>query len=360
MFEQLNRRSKAAGLPPGSLHYVGRAETRPARVEMITYGQGDPVRTTPTTLTACSGYDQGPQVTWVNIDGLHDTALMAQAGEVFKVHPLVLEDIVHTGQRPKMEELADSVFIVLKMLRYNGQERRIEDEQVSFILGKHYLLTFQELAGGDVFGDVRDRILAAKGRLNTLGADYLMHALIDSIVDNYFVVLERIGEDIEAVEERLLASPTPQELEKIHGLRRETLFLRKYIWPLREVIARLEKGGSEYIAEGTLFYLRDLYDHTIQVMDTVETFRDMLSGILDLYLSTISLKMNEVMKVLTMFSTFFIPLTFMTGLYGMNFKYIPELQLEYGYFYLLGVMACVAGGMLLYFRRKGWIGRSRE
>ncbi len=360
MFDQLYRRSKTAGLPPGSLKYVGRAETRPAVIEMITYGVNDPVRTTPETLAECSCYDQGPQVTWVNIDGLHDLDLVAKAGEVFKIHPLVLEDIVHTGQRPKIEDLAESVFVVLKMLRYNETERRIEDEQVSFVLGRHYLLTFQEMAGGDVFGDVRNRILAAKGKVNKLGPDYLMYALIDSIVDNYFVVLERIGEDIEEVEERLLAAPTPKELENIHGLRREALFLRKYIWPLREVVARLEKGGSDYIEEATIFYLRDLYDHTIQVMDTVETFRDMLSGILDLYLSNISLKMNEVMKVLTMFSAFFIPLTFLAGLYGMNFKYMPELEWQYGYFGLLGVMACVAGGMLLYFRRKGWIGGKKN
>lgn len=357
MFEYLHRRSKTAGRPPGTAEYVGVERTGPVSVEMITYGPEKVEVVRPERLQECACFDEGPTVAWINVDGLHDPELVAQAVEVFKIHPLVAEDIVHTGQRPKMEELKDGLFVILKMLRYNEKTRRIEDEQVSFLLGKHYLLTFQEHPGGDVFGEVRKRVLGQKGRICSLGPDYLLYALMDAIVDNYFVVLESMGEDIEDIEEKLLNSPRPEHLEALHGLRREALFLRKYIFPLREVVAKLEKGGAELIADNTIFYLRDLYDHTIQVMDTVETFRDMLSGMVELYLSNISLKMNEIMKVLTMFSSLFIPLTFLAGLYGMNFKHMPELEWEWGYYAVLGVMGTTAVSMLCFFRRKGWIGK---
>jgi len=357
MFEQLRRRSRSAGLPPGSPEYVGDHGGEPVSIEMLTYDAGQAEATTPKRLSECACFNDGPGVTWINIDGLHDPGVIKQAAEVFRLHSLVVEDIVHTGQRPKMEELPEAIFVVLKMLKYNEDERRVEDEQVSFILGPRYLLTFQEHAGGDVFGDVRQRILTGKGRARAQGPDYLMYALIDAVVDNYFVVLERMGEDIEDIEEQLLTAPSPVQLERLHGLRREALFLRKYIFPLREVVARLEKGGSELVDDATIVYLRDLYDHTIQVMDTVETFRDMLASMVELYLSNISLKMNEIMKVLAMFASLFIPLNFLAALYGMNFKFMPELDWEYGYFTVLTLMACSATGTLLYFRNKGWIGK---
>ncbi|WP_243359846.1 magnesium/cobalt transporter CorA [Fundidesulfovibrio terrae] len=356
MFEYLRRRSQSAGRPPGTPMYVGVERSDPVSVEMIAYDKGGATVTQPKVLRECACFEEGPKVTWVNIDGLHDMDVINQAAEVFHIHPLVTEDIVHTGQRPKMEELGDSVFVILKMLTYNEKDRRIEDEQVSFILGRHSLLTFQEKPGGDVFDEVRKRILGQKGRVCGLGPDYLMYALMDVIVDNYFVVLERMGEEIEDIEEKLLNAPRPEHLEALHALRREALYLRKYIFPLREVVAKLEKGGNDLIADNTIFYLRDLYDHTIQVMDTVETFRDMLGGMVELYLSNISLKMNEIMKVLTMFSSLFIPLTFLAGLYGMNFKHMPELDLEWGYYGVLGVMGVTAVSMLFFFRRKGWIG----
>jgi len=356
MFEYLRRRSKSAGRAPGTLEYVGVERTAPVTVQMITYDAESVTSVNPEHLHECSCFSDGPGVSWINIDGLHNMEVVGEAAKVFKLHPLVVEDIVHTGQRPKMEELGDSVFVTIKMLSFNEKARKVEDEQVSFILGKHSLLTFQEHANGDVFGEVRKRILTRKGRVCSLGADYLLYALMDAVVDNYFVVLERMGEEIEDIEEMLLSAPKPEHLEALHGLRREALFLRKYIFPLREVVAKLEKGGNELISDNTIFYLRDLYDHTIQVMDTVETFRDMLSGMVELYLSNISLKMNEIMKVLTMFSSFFIPLTFIAGLYGMNFKFMPELEWEYGYFAVLGLMASIGTSMLLLFRRKGWIG----
>jgi len=360
MFETLHRRVSKKGMPPGTVTYVGRKQSRAVSLDAIhIVPEGGPEgvrRETPTTPETCAAFAKMPGLTWINVDGLHDPDCIVRLGEVFHLHPLVLEDIVHTGQRPKLDELDDALFVVLKMLRYNEAARTIEDEQVCFVLKENLLLTFQEKAQGDVFGEIRKRLLAGAGRLCKGGADYLMYALIDAIVDNYFVVLERMGEDIEEVEEKLLAAPTPEELETIHALRREALFLRKFVWPLREVLARLEKGGYPVVADSTIVYLRDLYDHTIQVMDTVETFRDMLSGMLELYLSNVSLKLNETMKVLTMISTVFIPLSFMASLYGMNFKHMPELETEYGYYVVLGVMACTVTGMVVYFRRKGWLG----
>jgi len=355
MFESLHRRIRKKGQPPGTVTYVGREQTKPVTLEVIHVGADGVRRTSPASAEACAAFVDAPGLTWINLDGLHDADLLTRLGEIFHLHPLVLEDIAHTGQRPKLDELGNALFVVLKMLRYNEDERTIEDEQVSFVLRENLLLTFQEKGGGDVFGEVRKRLVAGTGKLAASGADYLMYALIDAVVDNYFVVLERMGEDIEEVEEALLVSPTPGELETIHGLRREALFLRRFIWPLREVLSRLNKGGTPFIKDSTDAYLRDLYDHVIQIMDTVETFRDMLSGMLDLYLSNVSLKLNETMKVLTMISTIFIPLSFLASLYGMNFRHMPELETQYGYFVVLGVMACSVAGMLLFFRRKGWL-----
>jgi len=356
MFESLHRRVRKKGLPPGTVTYVGRAQNKAVALELIHSGPEGVRQTSLDSPEGCAAYVDAPGLTWINVDGLHDPECITRLGAIFHLHPLVLEDIVHTGQRPKLDELDDAIFVVLKMLRYNEEERVIEDEQVCFVLRQNVLLTFQEKGNGDVFGEVRKRLLSGAGRLAKSGPDYLMYALIDATVDNYFLVLERMGEDIEEVEEALLTSPTPDELETIHGLRREALFLRKFIWPLREVLARLEKGGSHLVQDATIFYLRDLYDHTIQVMDTVETFRDMLSGMLELYLSNVSLKLNETMKVLTIISTIFMPLSFLASLYGMNFRHMPELETEYGYYVVLAVMACTVTGMVLFFRRKGWIG----
>lgn len=360
MFERLRQRAKALHHAPGAPRYSGAHSSGPPQVTMLRYDATGSELTAPAHAGDCAGYADNARVTWVDVAGLADADFMATVGETFHIHPLVLEDIVHTTQRPKLDELDDAIFVVARLLRYDEEARRIEDEQVSFLLGKNYLLSFRERQAEGLFDEVRRRIQAQKGRAWKLGPDFLLYVLLDAVVDNYFLALERMGDDIEDVEEALLAAPKPAELQRIHDLRREALFLRKFVWPLREVLSRLEKGGSDLIADSTIFYLRDLYDHTIQVMDTIETFRDMLSGMLDLYLSNISLKMNEVMKVLTMFSTLFIPLTFLAGVYGMNFKNMPELEWHYGYFMLLGLMAAIAGGMLLFFRRKGWIGANND
>jgi magnesium transporter len=293
-------------------------------------------------------------VMWLNIDGVHQPEIIEQVGKSFGLHPLVAEDIASTGQRPKMEEFDDYIFVVLRMLRFDGEENETKTEQISMILGPDFVVSFQEREG-DVFDTIRERLRSNKGRIRKLGADYLAYALIDAIVDNYFMILEKLGEAIEDIEDRLVTNPTSETLQTIHDLKREMIFLRKSVWPLREVINRMERSESPLINKSTFVYLRDVYDHTIQVMDAVETFRDMLSGMLDIYLSSVSNRMNEVMKVLTVIATIFIPLTFVAGIYGMNFKYMPELDQAWSYPAILILMLVVALVMVVYFRRKKWI-----
>jgi magnesium transporter len=240
------------------------------------------------------------------------------------------------------------------MLHYNEKKNEIEAEQISLILGPHFVISFKESQSG-VFDPIRERIRNQKSRVRKTGADYLAYALIDAIVDNYFIILEKLGEQIEDLEEELVTNPTPETLQAIHTLKREMIFLRKSVWPLREVVSGLERGESPLIHESTDIYLKDVYDHTIQVIDTIETFRDMISGMLDIYLSSISNAMNAVMKVLTIIATIFIPLTFIVGIYGMNFKYMPELEWRWGYFIAWAIMIVIGFVMVLYFKRKKWL-----
>ncbi len=261
---------------------------------------------------------------------------------------------MHTGQRPKMEDFENFLFIVLKMFQYDENETQTKTEQISLIIGSNYLISFQE-DEGDVFDLIRERIRTDRGRIRKMGSDYLAYSLIDAIVDNYFTVLEKIGESIEDIEDELIKNPTPEILQKIHTLKRELIFLRKSVWPLRELISRLERWESQLIDKSIDIYLRDVYDHTIQVIDALETFRDMLSGMLDIYLTSASNRMNEVMKVLTIIATIFIPLTLVAGIYGMNFKYMPELDSPWGYPMVYVVMLIISLVMLIYFRRKKWL-----
>ena len=307
--------SRKAGLPPGTLIHVGEKKTERVRIRVIDYDEGTFEERDLSTIDECLPYKEKPSVTWINIDGLHQVDIIEKMGKTFDLHPLVLEDILHTGQRPKLEDFEDYIVIISKMLSYNGEENQIEAEQFSLVLGANYVISFQE-SEGDVFDPVRERLRKGKGRIRTRGPDYLAYALMDTIVDNYFVVLEKIGEDIEALEEEIVTDPRPETSHAIHHLKREMIFLRKSVWPLREVIGALERGESSLIQDKTTIFLRDVYDHTIQVIDTIETFRDMASGMLDVYLSSISNRMNEVMKVLTIIATLFIPLTFIAGLYG--------------------------------------------
>ncbi len=348
------KHSKKAGLPPGTLVHIGEKKTEKVRITLIDYTEQDFQERTVDNIEECFPFKETPSITWINIDGLHQIETIEKIGRHFELHPLILEDILNTGQRPKHEDYEKYLFTVLKMLSYRDENQCIQSEQVSLILGKNVVISFQE-AVGDVFEQIRDRIRHAKGRIRKMSADYLAYALIDAIVDNYFVILERLGEQVEFIEEELITKPTEKTLQQIHGIKQELLFLRKSVWPLRELTSNLEKTESPLIMDATKPYLRDVYDHTIQIIDTVESFRDMVSGMLDIYLSSISNRMNAVMKVLTIIATIFIPLTFIAGIYGMNFKGMPELEWKWGYPIVLIVMAVVGITMLIYFKRKKWL-----
>jgi len=350
----IKKTSQKAGLPPGTLVHIGERKTGKVRVTIIDYDEVQFEETEVSTVEECFPYKEKPTTTWINIDGIHKTEVIERIGQQFDLHPLLLEDIVNTGQRPKMEDFGNYVFLVLKMLRYADENHEVEAEQVSLILGSNFVISFQEREG-DVFGTIRERIKKGKGRIRKAGADYLAYALIDAIVDNYFIVLETLGEEIDDIEEELARNPTLKMLHKIRILKKEMIFLRKSVWPLREVVSGLQRGESALIQQSTQVYLRDVYDHTIQVIDTIESFRDMLSGMLDIYLSSISNKMNEIMKVLTIFAAIFIPLTFVAGIYGMNFEFMPELKWHWGYPAIMIVMATIATALLAYFKRKKWL-----
>ena len=354
MLKLFRKTARKVGLPPGTLIQAEEKKAEKAKISLIDYDETQFQEKETATVEECFPFKDKPTVTWINIDGVHQVEIMEKIGAHFGIHPLILEDIMHTVQRPKMEDFEDYIFVVVKMIYYDERDDEIKAEQVSIILGTNFVISFQEKEG-DVFDYVRERIRRNKGRIRKMKPDYLAYALIDTIVDHYFIVLEKLGERIEVMEEELVTKPTPETLQTIHTLKRELIFLRKSIWPLREVISVLERGELTLIHESTGIYLRDVYDHTIQVVDTLETFRDMVSGMLDIYLSSISNKMNEVMKVLTIIATIFIPLTFVAGLYGMNFKYIPELEWRWGYFAVLFVMVIIGFGMVMYFRNKKWL-----
>jgi len=354
MLRLTKKRSAKIGLPPGTLIHIGERKTEKVRIRILDYDEAQFEEKEAKTIEECFPFKDKSTITWINIDGIHQVEIIEKLGNYFGLHPLLLEDILNTEQRPKMEDYGDYIFIVLKMLYLGEANNEIEAEQVSLILGSNFVISFQE-RGRDVFGPVRDRIRNAKGRIRKAGADYLAYTLLDAIVDNYFIILESLGETMEETEEQLATNPNPETLQLIHALKKEMIFLRKSIWPLREVISGLERCESSLIHESTGAYLRDVYDHTIQIIDTVESFRDMISGMLDIYLSSISNKMNEVMKVLTIFASIFIPLTFVAGVYGMNFSFMPELKWQWGYFGILGVMALVGISLVVYFKRRKWL-----
>ena len=357
MLKLFKKSSKKAGLPPGTLVHVGEKRTEEVKITLIDYDEHRVEERLDLTVEECLPFKALPTVTWVNVTGIHDVSTIEGFGKAFDIHPLVLEDIVHTEQRPKMEDLGDYLYIVLKMLVHvnaENSENDFEAEQVSLILGSNFVLSFQEREG-DVFDSIRDRIKMGKGRIRKAGSDYLAYTLIDAIVDNYYVILETLGEKIEGIEEDVLAQPEPSTLKLIQDTKREMIFLRKCVWPLRETISNMERVESPLIGDAVGPYLRDVYDHTIQVIDTVETFRDTISGTLDIYLSSLSNRMNEVMKVLTIIATIFIPLTFIAGVYGMNFKHMPELDWEWGYLTIWIVMLVLGCLMLLGFKRKKWL-----
>jgi magnesium transporter len=350
----LKKSSKKAGMPPGSLVHVGEKKTERVRIRIIIYDEESLEEKDFDSIDECFQYIGQSRKIWINIDGIHEVGIIEKIGHALQLHPLVLEDILNTDQRPKLDDYEDYLFVCAKMLTYDSENSRLNVENISLVLSSDYVISFQEVEG-DIFDPIRERLRKGKGRVRKAGHDYLAYTLLDAIVDNYFTVLEKIGEEIESLEEEVTSDPDAGTVEEIHHLKRELIFLRKSVWPLREVVNTLERGESPIVQDETRVFLRDVYDHTIQVIDTTETFRDMVSGMLDVYLSTISNKMNQVMKVLTIIATIFIPLTFIAGIYGMNFKYMPELDLKWGYPAVLLCMLVIGIIMLIWFRHKRWL-----
>jgi magnesium transporter len=350
----IRRRSKKAGLPPGTLVHLGEKKVEKVHISYIDYDEKNIQEKHISKIEDCFPLNATPTVSWINIDGLHEVEILEKLGRQFELHPLMLEDILNTDQRPKFDDFDKHIFIVLKMLSFDEETQAVESEQISLVLGENFVISFQERVG-DVFDPIRERIRNDKGRIRKMGPDYLMYALLDAIVDNYFLILEKLGDKIEGMEDELVGNPTQKTLQQIHYLKKEMIYLRRSVWPLRELISGMERTESSLIKKSTNAYLRDLYDHTIQVIDTVETFRDMVSGMLDTYLSSLSNRMNSIMKVLTIIATIFIPLTFVAGVYGMNFVYMPELKWRWGYPAVLLVMLIIVAAMLLYFKRKKWL-----
>ncbi len=357
---KLIRKSRLKGQAPGTLLYQGNHGSADVRITIFDYDEKDLVEKTAASVEECVPFKDRPTVTWINVDGIHNIEILEKFNACYLVHHLVLEDILDINQRPKADDFGEYIFIVAKMLMYDEGKDDIIEEQVSFILGKNFLITFQDGKAGDVFDVIRERIRGNKGKIRKMGPDYLAYALLDAIVDNYFVILEKIGEKIETVEAAVVARPAPKTLHAINKLKRELIFLRKVIWPMREVANIASRMESGLIRENVLVYYRDIYDQTMHAIDTVEAFRDSVSGILDIYLSSVSYRLNEVMKVLTVIATIFMPLTFIAGIYGMNFNTavsranMPELNWPFGYLFVLSIMLLVALGMLAYFKRKKW------
>jgi magnesium transporter len=345
---------KAAGTSPGTLIHIGEKKTEETKITLIDFDEAHLQEQEIETIEEAFPLKDLPTVTWINIDGLHDIEIIEKIGAYFNIHPLVLEDILNTGQRPKADEYEDAIFVVLKMLDYDKTAEQIISEQFSLVLGTHFLISFQEIQG-DVFKTVRERIRKPKTRIRKAGCDYLAYALIDAIVDHYFVILEAVGDKMEDLEAELLDNPTRDTVEIIHEMKQEMIYMRKHIWPIREIINGLVKTESSLIQEQMHVYFRDVYDHTIQIIDTIESYRDILAGMLDIYLSTVSNKMNEVMKVLTIIATIFIPITFVAGIYGMNFKFMPELEWRWGYVMVWAIIVVVAGIMVGFFKKKQWL-----
>lgn len=354
MAEFLKKKNKAIGAAPGTLVHVGEHYQDNSNITVIEYNENYFNEMEVNSVEDCFNETKEDTVKWINVDGINDVPIIEKIGGILELHPLLLEDILSTTQRAKIDDYEDSLFIILKMLYYNEKEKTLKSEQVSIVVKDSYIISFQEFSG-DVFGNVRERLKGGRRNIRKTGPDYLAYALTDALVDSYFLVLEKIGESMDDIEERMMDNPSRDVLQEIYNIKRQMLFLRNSIWPLREVIGTMSRCESDIIKESTGVYLRDVYDHCIQVIDTIETYQDIMSNMLDTYLSSISNKTNDVMKVLTIFSTIFIPLTFLAGIYGMNFKNIPELQWSngYGIFWIVSIIIIVF--MLLFFRKKKWL-----
>ena len=354
-FTKLGKKQLQVGLAPGTLVHVGEKKAERIVISLCAYNSEELIEKELQTVEECLAFKDKPGMNlWVNVDGLDRIEVIEKLGSYFKIHPLTLEDVLNTGQRPKMEDYDSYIYTVLKMILLDEEREEIIIDQVSIILGSNYILSFQEREG-DVFDPLRERLKNPASRLRKNGVDHLAYSLIDAIVDNYFLILEHFGEEIEDLEEKLIENPMPETMRMIQKHKRDMILLRRSVWPLRELINSLQRVESGLIKGTTQIYLRDIYDHTIQVIDSIEAFRDILSSMVDVYLSSLSNKMNDIMKVLTIIATIFIPLTFVAGVYGMNFDYMPELRWRWGYPVIMLSMALIGTIMFLYFKKRRWV-----
>lgn len=352
---------KRPGTPPGTLVYEGEQPAKPVRIQLYDYTADRLNEYDVSDIEELSGLCTTDGTTWINVDGVHDVEVVEKVGRLFDVHPLTLEDVVSTDQRPKMEEYPDYVYVVLQMMHYDHEQAQIATEQVSIIFGDGFLISFQEITEGDVFDPVRRRLRDARGHIRNRKADYLAYALVDVIVDYYMEILEGLGEHIVRLEDRVTDEPEPDVMRDINRLRRKVLLLRRSIWPLRDVIVALERCDRDFMTTETDLFFRDVYDHTVRTVELIESAREVLATLTDLHLSTLSFRSNEIMKILAIIATIFLPLTFIAGVYGMNFDVdaspfnMPELGWYFGYPFALALMLAVAATMVIFFRRKGWM-----
>lgn len=351
-------RSIKAGLPPGSLVLVGERKTEVSRVSVLEYGPDQLREESFTDLAASRSYQPNPDQTpvlWLNVHGLHQADVMAEIGQRFKLHPLVLEDILNTDQRPKVDDYGDYLFIVARFFDYDAETMTVSSEQVSLVLGKGFVLSFQERPTGN-FDPIRERLRQDRGTIRKQGADYLAYTLLDVIVDRYFTVLEQIADRTEQLEDDLMQSASPHLLQTLHQLKRETLTLRRAVWPLREVVSQLARTGAPFFQTETQPYLRDVYDHTVHVIESLEAIRDLIAGMLDIYLSSVSNRLNQEVRALTVVAIIFMPATVITGMFGMNFHVMPLLDNPVGFYLALGLMLTIATSLGIVFWRRRWLG----
>lgn len=347
--------SRKAGMEPGTIFYVGDKPVEiPVKLTLIEYTESTFEEKELENIKQCNHLTEHQTVKWLNVDGVHKSIVVEEIGQKFFLHPLLLEDVANTEQRPKFEEYENTLFILVKMLNYNAKEKRIEEEQMSLVLGPNFLITFQEDKEGDILDPLRERLRNGKQKLRKSGADYLLFCILDLIIDHYFVILEKLGDEMNELEEAITVETSYDLLRHIYKLKREMIFLRRSVWPMREMLSGLERAESDLISSHTHVYFRDIYDHSIQAIETIEMYRDMISGMLDIFLSSTSNHMNNIMKVLTTISTIFIPLTFIVGLYGMNFDFMPELHWKYGYIFVWVLMIGTVLGMFYMFKKKRW------
>ena len=350
----VRRHSKKHGLPPGSLVFTGEEKTIPVSISVIDYDADTVHAFVAESLDAVLPLRDTPTTSWIDIDGVHDVALLGQIQKHFGIHPLIMEDIVTIGQRPKAEFFDDALFIVLDMHTIDARSGLMQSEQVSLLVGPRWVISFKENPG-DVFDPIRTRLRERLGRICSQGSDYLAYTMFDIIVDHYFLVLEAFSDQVETLEEEVLAGNLEVVQVKANAIRRELIHLRRTVWPIRDLISQLERSESPLLTDAIHPYLRDVYDHVVQIIDIVESMRDVLGGLMDLYMTFLSNRMNEIMKFLTVVGTIFIPLTFIAGVYGMNFSNMPELESPYGYPVVWIVMIVIAVGMVFYFKKRKWL-----